>query len=83
MGKYYSTNKNASYDVGSDKPPAGGSRYSEDTPSFESLKAGNAGRGIQGISVYSNSGSESSRKQYEHEKASGADVGSYDEWKKL
>ena len=51
MGRYYKLNKEgktSDLDVGSFEMPEGGSRYREDTPSFESLYAGNAGRGVQG-----------------------------------
>jgi len=50
MGRYYKLNKDgktSQTDVGSFKPPEGGSQYSEDTPSFESLHA-DQGRGVQG-----------------------------------
>jgi hypothetical protein len=51
MGRYYKLNeddKTSDIDLGSFEMPEGGSRYREDTPSFESLYAGNAGRGVQG-----------------------------------
>ena len=72
------------YDVGSYDLPAGNSRYSEDTPTFESLQAGNAGRGIQGVAGYSRSGSNNSKAQYlKEKKAGGAMTDSYASWKKL
>ena len=51
MGRYKKLDKEgktSDLDVGSFEMPEGGSRYSENTPSFESLYAGNAGRGVQG-----------------------------------
>ena len=51
MGTYKKINKDGKtspYDIGSKSMPEGGSKYSEDTPSFESLHGG-AGRGTQGV----------------------------------
>lgn len=63
MGTYKELDKEgktSSYDSGSRSMPSGGSRYSEDTPSFESLHGG-AGRGTQGMKNSSVGGAESSR----------------------
>lgn len=53
-GRYYPLDKDGKERVfSSDKPePKGGSRYYENTPSFESLAAGNAGQGIRGDKIY-------------------------------
>jgi len=69
------------YDVGSSKPTGSRSRYSEDTPSFEGIKSGNAGRGGMGTPGLKQS---ADYQQYLHEKrAGGARTDSYDEWKNL
>ena len=55
MGRYYKLDKKgktSNLDVGSYEMPEGGSQYKENTPSFESLHAGNAGRGVQGMPNY-------------------------------
>ena len=54
----------------SDKPVGQGSVYHEDTPTFESLAAGNAGRGVQGVRSYS-----VGLKEYDRNKKSGKDAG--------
>ncbi len=68
-----------------------GKSYSEYTPSFESLAAGNAGQGIRGVKVYSKGQEEyslpkpNSKAQYNLEKAAGGantDL-SYEDWKNL
>ena len=89
MGTYKKLNSKTSepskYDRGSRDMPSGGSRYSEDTPSFESLVAKNAGRGTQGLKEFVVGNKEysrpkdgstvfnkpNSRAQYEHEKKVG------------
>ena len=55
-GRYYPLDKNGKEMLfRSDKPePKGGSRYHEDTPTFESVVAGNAGQGIRGDKSYKN-----------------------------